>query len=254
MNSWSQGQTYAATKERMADIRETSLNGVRDWNAIAISGKVVDTIKFLSKTERTIPPNEDGLFDGELDVKRQHSWYFEMRDMTEEHIPALYRTGQPKDEALWRTMIGDHGLDGVRPAPQEYGDHYRLWQCILADFDHFIACCKQDIIPPGFKNGQDLVDMTVRYTRFNSVVGSFNSKRQFCITENRYIGMVPPGTQLGDRVCILLGTDTPFVIRKAPEPDEELLSYQLVGDCYVHGLMDGEGLDSPGTEEHIILR
>jgi hypothetical protein len=253
MNNWSQGQTYTATKDRMSDIRDTTSGGVRDWNAIAISGKVVDTIQCLS-TERINTPNEDSLFEGELTAKRQYSWYVEMRDVTDQHVPALYRTGQPKDEALWRTMIGDHGLDDVRPAPKEYGDYYRLWQRMLADLDNIFASGKQNILPPGFNTEQELSDATVLYTRFNSAFGPFNSNRRFCITKNGYIGMVPPGTRPGDHVCILFGADTPFVIREAREPDEVLTSYELVGDCYVHGMMDGEGLDSPGPEEHIILR
>ena len=253
MNNWSQGQTYIATKDRKPEIRGMTSNGVKDQNAVAIRGKIVDTIQCLSK-ERMNAPNEDSLYEGELNAKRQHAWYVEMRDLVDRHVPATYKTGQLKDEALWRTMIGDHGLDDVRPAPKEYGDHYQLWQRMLADHETMLACAKQNTLLPGFNTEQELSDATMLYTRFNSAFGPVNNNRRFCITKNGYIGMVPPGTQAGDLICILFGTDTPFVIRDLPTPDEVRKSYELVGDCYVHGMMDGEGMDFPQPEEYIILR
>lgn len=40
----------------------------------------------------------------------------------------------------------------------------------------------------------------------------------------------------GDQVCILFGGNTPFVLRPCNE------YYQLVGECYIHGMMDGEAM------------
>lgn len=40
----------------------------------------------------------------------------------------------------------------------------------------------------------------------------------------------------GDRVCVCYGVDTPFILR--PSPEDGL--YTVVGESYVHGLMDGE--------------
>jgi hypothetical protein len=56
------------------------------------------------------------------------------------------------------------------------------------------------------------------------------------------MGLVPNGVIAGDEICILFGVYTPFVIRKL-----ERVSYRLIGECYVHGLMAGEAMD--GLEE-----
>lgn len=40
--------------------------------------------------------------------------------------------------------------------------------------------------------------------------------------------------QIDDEVYIVLGADVPFVIRQNGP------SYTLVGECYVHGLMQGQ--------------
>ncbi len=37
-----------------------------------------------------------------------------------------------------------------------------------------------------------------------------------------------------------MGAKIPYVVRKAPDEDDG--PYQIVGECYVHGMMDGEVL------------
>jgi hypothetical protein len=64
----------------------------------------------------------------------------------------------------------------------------------------------------------------------------------FFITKSGYLGIGPPDTQLGDQVWIFHGGKVPFVMRSATEygdsyGHDKLL---LVGDAYVHGIMDGE--------------
>jgi hypothetical protein len=60
--------------------------------------------------------------------------------------------------------------------------------------------------------------------------------RAFAVTEDKYVGLVPVGTKVGDCVCIILGCVTPFIVR------EENGQYLLVGESYIHGIMDGEAM------------
>jgi hypothetical protein len=50
--------------------------------------------------------------------------------------------------------------------------------------------------------------------------------------------MTPPLTEVDDIVCIVLGGDTPYLVRGTQEDDE--IKGKLVGECYVHGMMHGE--------------
>lgn len=61
----------------------------------------------------------------------------------------------------------------------------------------------------------------------------------FFITAFGYVGMGPPTTQKGDQVWILRGGWVPFVLRPRSKHGE----YTLVGDAYVHGIMNGEAVD-----------
>jgi len=62
------------------------------------------------------------------------------------------------------------------------------------------------------------------------------SNRSFLRTKDRRIGLAPLTAREGDLVCLVLGAEVPFVLRRSND------EYELVGECYVHGLMDEEGL------------
>ena len=63
------------------------------------------------------------------------------------------------------------------------------------------------------------------------------TRRSIAITKRRYISAIAQEAQLGDLVCVLFGCSVPVVLRK--RIGEE---YQFVGECYIHGLMDGEAI------------
>ena len=70
--------------------------------------------------------------------------------------------------------------------------------------------------------------------------------RRFFTTSTGYMGLAPDIAQVEDKICLISGCCTPFVIR-ADGPN-----FCLVGECYVHGVMDGE-LMSDITFEDIKL-
>jgi hypothetical protein len=78
------------------------------------------------------------------------------------------------------------------------------------------------------------------------------------------MAIVPLLAKPGDSVCLVFGADVPFVLRKAPtkqssEKYGRKQCYNLVGECYVHGIMDGERLrginrgDWAYVEDFIVL-
>lgn len=64
-----------------------------------------------------------------------------------------------------------------------------------------------------------------------------------------YLGIGPYDTEPGDLIFILLGSDVPYVLRRNSE-DEKL---RLVGEAYVHGIMDGEGFKQSQVIETIAI-
>ncbi|EGR48126.1 uncharacterized protein TRIREDRAFT_63093 [Trichoderma reesei QM6a] len=91
--------------------------------------------------------------------------------------------------------------------------------------------------------------------------------RRFAITRGGYFVLGPDALQEGDVVVILRGGKTPFLLRevsRGSDDDDDAApagggggSWVLVGECYVHGLMDGEGWvgeEDGGREEVFSIR
>lgn len=60
----------------------------------------------------------------------------------------------------------------------------------------------------------------------------------------RMPGQAPQGVRSGDLVVALIGGFQPYVLRPhgefAAQPEVDGSDYEYVGDCYLHGVMDGE--------------
>ena len=84
--------------------------------------------------------------------------------------------------------------------------------------------------------------------------------RRFFRTRNRYMGIGPRNLTRGDQVVILKGGSLPFILRKVDSTDVDGKPvYSLLGEAYVHGLSEGEGLrdrkdvEDSGTWTRILL-
>ncbi|PMD64854.1 uncharacterized protein K444DRAFT_554213 [Hyaloscypha bicolor E] len=64
---------------------------------------------------------------------------------------------------------------------------------------------------------------------------------KFLITEKGYAGIAPPGVRRDDIITIFHGGAVPFITRSSKTHG----AFQLVGECYVHGMMNGEGIRFP---------
>ena len=66
---------------------------------------------------------------------------------------------------------------------------------------------------------------------------AYDSKK-LCLTSKGCLGQVPHSTQIGDKVCIFLGSAVPHVLRKTGDDG----FYRLLGTAYIHGIMQGEAM------------
>jgi hypothetical protein len=61
-------------------------------------------------------------------------------------------------------------------------------------------------------------------------------RRRLIVTQKQYLGLTSEHVQAGDIIAILVGGQLPFVLRKVHS------HYILIGEAYVHGIMDGEAV------------
>ena len=97
------------------------------------------------------------------------------------------------------------------------------------------------LCPNGVVNGAGILQLCLVLAQhmeahqvFEGAYMAVSQGRRFFTTLGGYMGVGPPGMQPGDSVCVFLGGNVPWVVR------QEGSEYTLVGECYVHGIMDGE--------------
>jgi hypothetical protein len=66
---------------------------------------------------------------------------------------------------------------------------------------------------------------------------TIHQSRGFFWTGRGYVGVGSCNTQAGDSVVLLFGGQVPYILR-----DKEDDEFEFIGECYIHGLMFGEGL------------
>lgn len=62
--------------------------------------------------------------------------------------------------------------------------------------------------------------------------------RRFFVTCNGSMGLAPMRARKNDIVCVLYGCSIPIVLR-----EEEKGRFSFIGECFLHGFMDGEAID-----------
>ncbi|KAK8006047.1 heterokaryon incompatibility protein-domain-containing protein [Apiospora marii] len=102
-----------------------------------------------------------------------------------------------------------------------------------------------DFYPPGLYAAErpTLIDADSREVRdmarrYGDMAWNYNMNRCLYRTRRGYLGTGPHRVQRGDVVCVFMGAAVPFILRPRGDDGEE--GYTLVGDAYVHGIMDGE--------------
>lgn len=73
-----------------------------------------------------------------------------------------------------------------------------------------------------------------------------NYPTRMFMTEQGYIGLGPASARTGDIICIFCGAKAPHILR--PRSQDRGGGYQVVGEAYVHGIMDGEYLEGANRE------
>ena len=83
---------------------------------------------------------------------------------------------------------------------------------------------------------RDGVNTPTRFRPFVAAAREAHRTRRLCLTAKGHVGQVPSEALSGDRNCIILGEKVSFIVRSVGTPS------RLIGDAYVHGIMQGEGL------------
>ena len=121
-------------------------------------------------------------------------------------------------------------------APLRDDANISLEELVNAFADYLsILLDEKRLLPLELVVSQTPEDREYAATRFQYYLVSACQSRSFFKMSKGW-GLGPRITQSGDIVAVIYGSEWPWVLR--PHGEE----YQLVGPCYVYGIMDGEAV------------
>jgi hypothetical protein len=156
-------------------------------------------------------------------------------------------------EVFCRTLIGDRNGRMTRPGESNGSDEDHIDDEGMTDAQGFSDEEQDGIsnyedehcgsLPPDVEDHRlfspmDMLNMAIE--DYRSCLQISYGKR-FAILESGHIGVVPGHSKVSDAVLVALGCSVPLVVRK------DSSGTTLVGESYIHGVMDGEALS--GTQE-----
>jgi hypothetical protein len=205
---------FQAHRELRFDKSSISTRGT----VIKVPGVIFDSIKSVGIHSGFAPEGyQEALPSNVLDWVNEARSLVPIRAGSETAVPDI-------DDTLWRVPILNHfssgpNTDRVRAEPE-----HKYGYDVLAGF----------VTPPDNVTNQEQwrLEKSAKY-RKNIKIG----RRRTFSTINGFLGLGPQRDEIyeGDMVCILAGAQTPYILRKAGSGRQF-----LIGDCYVHGIMDGE--------------
>jgi len=148
--------------------------------------------------------------------------------------------GASTEEVTWRTLLVDEVCHETRRCRQDDKQYFDAWKTVYATDDgpaketERLKAAGVDLRALEVKTDWWIYGMTHVPGHALSIM---NSKR---------LGLVPNATKRGDSIAIFCGGRVPFVIRAKDGTSPS--KWEIVGPCYIHGVMDGELMDQEGQQ------
>ncbi|KAH8592869.1 hypothetical protein B0O99DRAFT_629186 [Bisporella sp. PMI_857] len=152
--------------------------------------------------------------------------------------------GANLEEAFRRTLladaIGGKRYQGNTPSTliaTETDGSALINDCVRESSSDFVYFIEGRLEAAGEKSLSSLEEqLNSRIDLLEASMKRATIKRAFFVTEKGYMGLGPSSMEEGDLVYVLSGGQVPFILR----PTRLAEGFSLVGESYVHGIMDGE--------------
>lgn len=231
-------------------------------NVLECTGCIVDLVSSFSdfSTDETtkallalaeMPSNGDT--PGEFNLLiRLHVHLTQIKELCQRSAilnPSLYGPSETwLNEALWRIPVADQEIADAhfhryQRATSESERRYKgLVNTIEAfksigvkhgdsDPRHLRAFLQDHVLP--------IVQRESSYYLLYRLAISRTALRRPYMTHKGYVGLGHESMQIGDLVCIFHGAAVPFLLRRTDQG-----TYVLISDTYIHGIMDGEFMET----------
>lgn len=158
------------------------------------------------------------------------------------HKIKQYPTAEDVSTAYIRTLIADDEL-AADATPETYHQYYAAW------LRYWTALSLENVDHSGYSSPQSSQEDKMRAARFMELHYQAAYGRRFFTSKQGYMGLGPQSSQYGCVIVVLLGGRTPYILRKDGKEH-----YRFIGECFVHGLMNGEALDRNRNRQIFAIR
>ncbi|KAI1120742.1 HET-domain-containing protein [Nemania abortiva] len=218
-----------------------------ETNSLIVKATTIDQIMDLSKVEML----GWGLGNFELTdvfqtLRILHKFVYSAIDLCRKYPSSPNMADEVDDERLWSAFIAGQ-IEG-KPAGIEYKEVFRHWLNYLdlvvkaRDRSHLKQLVKESALAKGSASAVDGAGNAYQLSLMEACFG-----RRIAITTSGRLCVVPPLTKVGDSAIIPFGSQTPFLIRKHENQSKDV-SYELIGEAWVSGVMHGEMIGSADEE------
>lgn len=261
---------YNATKGRFDQALGNGTIRIAD-NTLWLDGAEVDVIAGIQNTVQTPSTWDEEDSDLLYAVKLMHSWFNLLNGMGTvtpyskvSHLEVLWRTlcinrleNPPfvakiissqmfHDFILYRFVdlqIRKHNGTLQQSSLPILKERYAVGPCWPkpSEFRHFtqvmirLEARDMTLSLRDLKTWEDASLNTDHFTRVSFQPFGIGPDRRLFATEAGYLGLGPVSIQQGDQIWLFKGGRVPFVLRPV-----ENGCYKLIGETYVHGVMNGE--------------
>jgi hypothetical protein len=209
------------------------------WGVLIVDGIVIDTIANLS-SERPAPPTRGIQTDQhEVNEYRRISAMFLQEVETQMQSLEIEESWEDSDEKSYPPCRPTESLRSaftktiITSEPALNNDK-------SVDDKAIMNMCKRikGLYMCGDSDSRESIDAAT--LNYNLAVTAATNRRRFFTTTKGFIGLTSPGTREGDIICLLRGAATPFILRSHHLSRIGSKTWEIVGEAYVHGLMNGE--------------
>jgi len=216
---------------------------------LVCQGVIFDTVDGLSGRFR-IPPGGDDLpmfpSTGRLNPYTDRSQLSDAISCTLAGTKWLLRKPPPTSSNLLRIpwIIKSIALDRPDWNPQCEGLFYTWFDAFRERNKHFRLSGTRfkNYFPYHSVEAHDVAGLSDSLNRFNTW-----SERRLMTTSQGYVGYASKHARPGDTICVILGCCDPMILRKNGD------YLEIVGLCYVAGIMNGEIMGMVQTGEREIV-
>ena len=224
---------------------------------LKVRGMITDTISIVfqqpssDKSDRwhhNLKPSRFLTLD-----KRFHrsslEWIHDIASFLTTPSPAVEQNDPQPMEVLWQTMLAEYPTN-EHPIDGDLQQAFEIWYRAQRE----LAGRDKTQLLASISRKHEVYDQAQKIEELKAV--SLHDRPVFGTAQHHLLGHGPKGLLPGDTLCKAIGDYTPFLLRadldRANSDGMAEKRRKLVGDCFVRGLLYGEGLCTGEPEDVFI--